>query len=474
LDYSTLRKDFVVKKPASVLLLVLVLLACTRTSQGFPTELTTVTPVFVEPPQIQAPLSPEAAVTAVPTTGAIPTVTTLGNVAPLIEASATTIFELKHSAASTLHCRAGTVNTEGCVLIDPVQVLIINTAGDKYATGRVAPEKPATGDNRVSWDTQYLRDGTEVVVHGCYLGSHGFGNTRYRAYVAIRDHFVWVHAGVLERNPCEKSTQVQATPTVVVDASPHSTPDENIPDEAVSNGGAIYFEHGDRTVQNVAVGIDLCQSKEVDLNRYPDRELFNYLVENQISATWFISGLFAQAHSDYIGELSEYPFFEIANHGWSHRNDQVELFSSDPDGFDNEILWTQAKLEELTGELPDKYRPPAGNGFGYNTQGIQDKSGWNREVALRVNSLGLKPVTWDVISGDPKYYGATGLVEPSASQIAHNVLDQVQRGSIIVMHGNGQGVNTAASLQLIVPILEEQGYEFVTVGQMALVPYEVP
>ena len=53
--------------------------------------------------------------------------------------------------------------------------------------------------------------------------------------------------------------------------------------------------------------------------------------------------------------------------------------------------------------------------------------------------MGLLPIQWDVSSGDP----ASAV---SAATIAHNVLDSVRPGSIVLFHANGRGWHTEAAL----------------------------
>jgi peptidoglycan/xylan/chitin deacetylase (PgdA/CDA1 family) len=69
-------------------------------------------------------------------------------------------------------------------------------------------------------------------------------------------------------------------------------------------------------------------------------------------------------------------------------------------------------------------------------------------------------VGWDVVSGDP--------FQQDPAVIVHNVLDNVQPGSIVVMHLNG-GPNapaTATALHDIIPGLQARGLQPVTLQEL--------
>jgi len=72
---------------------------------------------------------------------------------------------------------------------------------------------------------------------------------------------------------------------------------------------------------------------------------------------------------------------------------------------------------------------------------------------------GLLAVQWDVSTGDPD-------PRQSAQAIANAMIAHTRPGSIVLMHANGRGHNTAAALPLAIPKLKAQGYTFVTVSEL--------
>src|SRR5262249_34407787 len=66
---------------------------------------------------------------------------------------------------------------------------------------------------------------------------------------------------------------------------------------------------------------------------------------------------------------------------------------------------------------------------------------------------------WDVSSGDPTF-------AQSARAIEHQVLANVQPGSIVLFHANGRGWHTEGALPGIIAALKARGYEFATVSEL--------
>jgi peptidoglycan/xylan/chitin deacetylase (PgdA/CDA1 family) len=76
-----------------------------------------------------------------------------------------------------------------------------------------------------------------------------------------------------------------------------------------------------------------------------------------------------------------------------------------------------------------------------------------------LNQWGYRPVMWSVIPED--------WVHPGAAIVVQRVLDQVQNGSIIVLHdGCYGGRDVAETVDRLIPALLNQEYEFVTINQL--------
>ncbi len=208
----------------------------------------------------------------------------------------------------------------------------------------------------------------------------------------------------------------------------------------------------------VALTFDLCEQAD-DRTGY-DRNIVNFLREQQIHATFFAGGKWMRSHEEKTLQLMADPLFELGNHGWTHGNMHV---LKDQKLLD-QINWTQAEYERLWGLLNHKAakfgleqqmqnipRQPRSLRFPYGT--------CSSEALQAANAIGLSTIQWDVISGD-----AARTI--SAETLAHNVINQVKPGSIVVFHANGRGMNTAAALPIIIPALQAKGFGFVTISQL--------
>jgi peptidoglycan/xylan/chitin deacetylase (PgdA/CDA1 family) len=116
---------------------------------------------------------------------------------------------------------------------------------------------------------------------------------------------------------------------------------------------------------------------------------------------------------------------------------------------DRQILLTQQTMYDLLGYQTNLFRLPYGT---YTEEAIQ-----------RINDQGLYIIQWDDVSGDPD----PGI---DARKMTDWVLQQVQPGSIIIMHANGRGWHTAEALPEIIRSLREQGLTLVTVSELLKIP----
>jgi peptidoglycan/xylan/chitin deacetylase (PgdA/CDA1 family) len=83
---------------------------------------------------------------------------------------------------------------------------------------------------------------------------------------------------------------------------------------------------------------------------------------------------------------------------------------------------------------------------------------FNRPTLSRLIGWGYRLVMWNNI---PPHW-----MQPLSWTI-QQTLDQVQPGSVIVLHdGHGHGSNVAKIVDVIVPRLKDQGYQFVTIEHM--------
>ncbi len=208
----------------------------------------------------------------------------------------------------------------------------------------------------------------------------------------------------------------------------------------------------------LALTFDLCETSG-EIAGYQG-DIIDYLRANRIKATFFASGHWIATHPERAAQLIADPLFELAAHGWSHRD--MRYLSAN--ALREELLLSEAAYERARAALAGRAcvaeaqadmgyipaRMPLFR-FPYGT--------CNRAALDAVAEAGAVAVQWDVVTGDP----APG---QSARAIAATVLHSAKPGSIIVAHANGRGWHTAAALPQFVPALQARGFEFATVSEL--------
>ena len=208
----------------------------------------------------------------------------------------------------------------------------------------------------------------------------------------------------------------------------------------------------------IALTFDLCETAG-EVAGY-DAPIFEYLRANKVKATFFGGGKWLVSHAERSRQMMAEPLFEIASHGWAHRNARLLAGSE----LDREILGPQHAYQALRADL-GKNQCVAAQPAAYYTlpQRIAlfrfPFGACNAAALERVSDAGLLAIQWDVSTGDPDPH-------QSAQAIANAILAHAKPGSIVLMHANGRGYNTAAALPLAIPKLRAQGYQLVTVSEL--------
>ena len=160
-----------------------------------------------------------------------------------------------------------------------------------------------------------------------------------------------------------------------------------------------------------------------------------YILEKyNIKATFFILGTNIEGNEKIIKRMNDLGM-EIGNHMFSHK-----LLTKQTD---NTIKKEVDKVDNLIFNIINKYptliRPS------YGTVNNRIKNLMNRPIII-----------WNIDTLDWKYH--------NSKQIANRVFKDVSDGDIILMHDIYRA--TANSLEIIIPKLLKDGYQFVTVSEL--------
>lgn len=166
------------------------------------------------------------------------------------------------------------------------------------------------------------------------------------------------------------------------------------------------------------------------------RRLLDGLAERDVKATFLLCGYRIRQYPQEAQRIAQ-EGHEIGNHGYSHKNMQ----SLGHREIAQEIMDTQALLPN--GVSVRFLRPPGGC--------------CNEAVRQVAKARGLAILSWSV---DPRDWAVK-----DAATVEQTIFDQVQDGDIILLHDLSDSSVEAALA--VIDKLQEEGYRFVTVSQLA-------
>lgn len=174
-------------------------------------------------------------------------------------------------------------------------------------------------------------------------------------------------------------------------------------------------------------------------------QLLEVLAKEQVKATFFIVGEKAKQQPQLVREIQQ-AGHEIALHSYIHR-DQLKLSA---EGIAENLSQGKAALEGITGVSVKFFRPP---------HGFKD---WT--VMAEAEKAHLEVVNWSVIPRD--------WTNPGVEVIAQRVVEKAHPGAVVLLHDGASPkyadsrTQTIEAVGQIIRELKQQGYRFVTVGEL--------
>ncbi len=170
------------------------------------------------------------------------------------------------------------------------------------------------------------------------------------------------------------------------------------------------------------------------------QQILTLLAKYEIAATFFLIGENVKTSPDLVKQIYENGH-EIGNHTYSH----LKLAKSDVQTLQKELRATDHAVFEIIGEHPHLFRPP--EGF------------CNKQLAKCSADWGYKVILWNI---DTKDWAHT-----PADKIVRYVKSNVKSGDILLFHDYiAKDSPTLASLEVLIPYLLEEGFQFVTVSEL--------
>jgi peptidoglycan/xylan/chitin deacetylase (PgdA/CDA1 family) len=204
----------------------------------------------------------------------------------------------------------------------------------------------------------------------------------------------------------------------------------------------LYKEKGMVLVSNPLEGKKLALTFDDGPDPVITDEVLDILDKYGVKATFFVIGknaaLYPEPLKRAIAEGNE-----IGNHTYSHislTNDNLGAYMAD-------IQKSEELLMKDFNYKPVLFRPPGGR---YTSPAIE-----------AVNKAGYKYVlySWWIDAKDWK--------DVSSASVVKTILNNVRDGDIFLLHDSHSGKSPMPeALDILIPALQKQGYEFVTVSQL--------
>lgn len=167
------------------------------------------------------------------------------------------------------------------------------------------------------------------------------------------------------------------------------------------------------------------------------------LERHEVKATFFVLGIKAERYPLLIKEILS-KGHEIGNHTYSHPD-----FHNQSNKFIlNEIKKCNDIIYKLTGQFPSLFRPPGGF-LSYS-------------LVELVKNEGLTVAYWTYQQDSRDWQEGK-----SATQISSHIEKHISPGQIIILHdGAPNGIETAKALDILIPKLKKEGYDFATITEL--------
>ena len=202
---------------------------------------------------------------------------------------------------------------------------------------------------------------------------------------------------------------------------------------AAENSSIVFSKNEDAT-KKIALTFD-----DGPHPRYTER-ILNILEKYNIKATFFVIGVNIENYPEPLKKIYE-GGHEIGNHSYDHNNEK----NLNEENVRTEIEKCETLIYETVGVRATLFRPPQGD---YGSQVEKIASQKNYSIIL-----------WSIDTRDWEH--------SPPQKILKTVSSKLNGGDIILMHDYVSGTNTTCeALELIIPTLLSQGYEFVTVSEL--------
>lgn len=168
-------------------------------------------------------------------------------------------------------------------------------------------------------------------------------------------------------------------------------------------------------------------------------DILNVLKEQDVRATFFVSGEWAERHPQIIEKITE-DKHELGMLGYRYKS----YLEQDIEQVRKDISYAKQVFEKLGFDDINYIRPPSGH--------------FNKEIVQLAEDNELEVIHWSVNPNDWE--------NPGTKEITNHVLKEVKGGDIVLLHASDSAKQTAEALKSILPHFKEKKLTFVTVSEL--------
>lgn len=169
------------------------------------------------------------------------------------------------------------------------------------------------------------------------------------------------------------------------------------------------------------------------------KDILQQLENNQVKATFFVSGEWAERHPELLEKISEGEH-ELGTLGYRYKSYlEQEIEQVRKDLLHAKEVFTKLGYKDIT-----LLRTPSGH--------------FNEEIITLAENQGFKVIHWNVNVHDWK--------NPGTQSIVDQVMKQTSNGDILLLHASDSAKQTAEALKTILPGLKNKGFQFVTISEL--------
>ncbi|GAB3069827.1 polysaccharide deacetylase family sporulation protein PdaB [Virgibacillus ainsalahensis] len=168
-------------------------------------------------------------------------------------------------------------------------------------------------------------------------------------------------------------------------------------------------------------------------------DILEQLKQQQVQATFFVSGEWAERHPDIIEQIAE-DEHEVGMLGYRYKS----YLEQETDQVRKDLVQAREVFEKLGFEDVNLLRTPSGH--------------FNKEIIELAEEMNFQVIHWNVNPSDWK--------NPGTDAIVDTVMQETTNGDIVLLHASDAVKQTAEALKTILPGLKNKEFQFVPMTEL--------